>query len=60
MLIKKQVIEDKATGFRLEFDKNELRLHNESKSRVAIFVFDKSGNFVGSDVQLTMDELLLT
>jgi len=62
--IQEQTIEDKSTGFKLEFtiahDKSDpindsyfLKLWNEGRSRVAIYKFNPNGEFIGSNVELT-------
>ena len=61
--IEEQTIEDKSTGFKLEFVSSSspenplgiihLKLWNEGRSRVAIFEFNPEGYFMGSNVELT-------
>ena len=66
--IEEQTIEDKSTGFKLEFtmetigdieaEEMVLKLWNEGRSRMAIFKFSSNGEFIGSNVELTpVDEL---
>jgi len=67
--IEEQTIEDKSTGFKLEFttetilennpegvieaEEMVLKLWNEGRSRMAIFKFSSNGEFIGSNVELT-------
>ena len=67
--IEEQTIEDKSTGFKLEFvlettlennpegdievEEMVLKLWNEGRSRMAIFKFSLDGGFIGSNVELT-------
>ena len=67
--IQEQTIEDKSTGFKLEFttetvlennpegvieaEEMVLKLWNEGRSRMAIFKFNPNGEFIGSNVELT-------
>ena len=67
--IQEQTIEDKSTGFKLEFttetvlennpegvieaEEMVLKLWNEERSLMAIFKFKLDGEFIGSSVELT-------
>jgi hypothetical protein len=74
--IEEQTIEDKSTGFKLEFTTETIlennpegeieaeemifKLWNEGRSRVAIFKFNPKGEFIGSNVELTPVDELTT